>query len=347
MKKGITIMALSTIIAVTIILSTVVIISTSSIMESVNKTRFVTELLNIQDAVSSYKSNNGTYPEVGVIQVNLPGDENPARLQFSKEKQNENQVYLYLIDYTLIDIDNKIFGNRKNEKDVYAFSKETGIVYYIQGIKYKGKIYYTVTEEITDISNITLSLNKNEVKKLDLIFIVSNITYTNKPISVDIKFPINAEEINITTTNENISCDTENTIVNGYKFRGVNKTLKQDGNYYIIVSYSINRISKQVKYEVRNFDNEPPAIDISQMQEYNVDGNTYLTNINVTDNVSGIKQIKYELEEILDEDIDYFYSYGTIFNDTKINIRDKKHCTIYAIDNAGNKSMVRINTNDE
>lgn len=354
MKKGITIVALSTIIAVTIILATVVVISGSRIMESVNKTRFVAELLDIQDAIQSFKSSHGYYPENGMVQVDISGVSDAT--QFSREKVVSNKINLYLINYPLIGITDRVYGNNENGniKDTYAFSEETGIVYYIQGIKYKGKTYYTATDEITDMSNITTNLGKNEIKKLDVIFEVSEIGFTKIPVSMKIKLPQDVTDIEITTTN-GVKFDMTSTSENGYIIRNVNKVGvdQESTNYDITVKYKINNIEKEVKYSVQNFDNTAPTIDTNNVKGYNITVGTdestskrYLTLINVVDDLSGVKQIKYELENIADTNIKYFTTYGNILNDTKIDITGKDYCTIYAIDNAGNESILQIDLNN-
>jgi hypothetical protein len=181
---------------------------------------------------------------------------------------------------------------------------------------------------------------------------MSDTEYTNTPVSVKIKFPQDVTDIQITTTN-NVAFEAENTSENGYIIRNVNKAGvdQKSTNYDITVKYKINNIEKEVKYSVQNFDNIPPAIDTTNVKGYNItvasDSSTskkYLAGIKVTDDLSGVKQIKYELEDITD--IKYFATYGSILNDTKIDITGKNYCTIYTIDNAGNESILQINLNN-
>ena len=35
-------------------------------------------------------------------------------------------------------------------QDIYVFSKESGRVYYLEGVKYKDRTYYTLTQELID-----------------------------------------------------------------------------------------------------------------------------------------------------------------------------------------------------
>lgn len=340
MKKGITIIATTTAIIIITIFVSVTVISAKSIIDEFAKSKFVTELINIQDTVFSFKSEKGIYPIKEKITVNLSSVSETALKQFASEETIENKINLYTIDLDLINLKTTLYGNGKTENDKYLLSEDTGKVYYLEGISYKYKKYYTFHEDILKSFKNVDSLQSNDIKRFDTIFSLSNIEYTKEGISVDVKIPISAEFISVTATNS-MQVGTEN-IENIYKKITVNST-KLNGNYKINVEYEVNGYTKSVWYMVDNFDNLPPEITIGGLiNSSNEAGNlkTYLTNIKALDLKSGVKKIKYEFETITD--YKYFENYGYNLKDDKIDITGKTVCTIYTIDNAGNQVIENI-----
>ena len=175
MKRGITAVSSAILVVVITILSSVVVISSYSSIENSKRTVFAIELSNIQENVTRYyeDSLNNEYPtNNSKYTLDLSSVTSSSLDQFSGELRINKQVYLYEVDFSLLGITDTAYGNKKTEDDVYVLSKETGKVYYVQGIKANNKTYYTLTE---DLINIKARRNISQPE----------ITYTSLGITTD------------------------------------------------------------------------------------------------------------------------------------------------------------------
>lgn len=354
MKKGISMISLSISLIVIVVLTSAIVISSKPARENSNRTKFVAEVLLIQDGIESYRIKHGTYPEDGIISMDLSNVSEDAKVQFEGEQIEENQISLYLINFEKIGIKDKEFGNNDDGQnlDVYAFSKETNKVYYIKGIKYEGNIYYTLTEKLYKNTMIQ-TLNQNEVKKEDCIFVrtsegknINSDEYVMGKVDVNIYIPKSAENINITYSNyvgNAPGSEVVNSDKQGYiKYKTICDTAT---NYTIKITYTLNNIEKQVEYVENKVDILAPTIDLSNMQIITLsgDGETkkYLTGYDILDNESGVKLKKYELGKVA---LEYFSDKrGKDISENNIDVTGQEYLTIYAEDNIGNKVKVVIN----
>lgn len=340
MKKGITVISISIAIFLIIILMTATVISATSVLEGINKNKFVTELLNLEDSVNNYKAKNDIYPVLDKVEIDISVIDEESLNQFEEPNIIENKITLYKIDYEKINTLERVFGNEKTTDDIYLLSIDTGNIYYIKGIKYNDKIYYKLINELEQNINQNIILNSNEIKVFDVIFDVSDISYTNIPIQVMVKLPKESEDI-IISADQDVSVSSISEDYK-YKYALVNTELSQT-NYRIEVSYSLQNISKQVYYKVENFDIEEPEISFGEIiitADENNDIYSYLTEVKATDDLSKVKTVKYEYEEI--ENLIYFRQYGNILTEEKIDITSKSIVTIYAVDFAGNETLELI-----
>ena len=308
MKKGISMISLSISLIVILVFTSAVVISSKPIIENSNRTKFVAEILLLEDGIDSYKLKNGVYPENGVITLNLGNVTSDALVQFDGETIQDDKVQLYLIDFEKISIEDKEFGNNEDGQnlDVYAFSKQTDRVYYIKGIKYQGNTYYTLTDTLYNNTRMN-NLKYNEIKKGDCIFvrkvdqsIVKANRYVSDIVNVDIYVPKDAENISISylgyTGNEPssslVTSDKEGYVK--YETLCNNAT-----NYTIVVEYVKNNVSQKAEYVEDKVDAVAPSIDLTNRQivSLTAEGQTksYLIVYNILDNESGIKLKKYEL----------------------------------------------------
>ena len=166
MKKGITAAsAVIVVIVMIILLGTVSILSYNS-LENGKKLVFAIEIAQIQEEVTKYykDSVDSTYPTTeGAYTINLSQVTEESVTQFDEEtKTQSNEVTLYEIDLTAIGITDTTYGNKKTQKDVYVVSKDTGTVYYLEGVKTGTKTYYTITQDLIDIKA------RNEKEELTL-----------------------------------------------------------------------------------------------------------------------------------------------------------------------------------
>ncbi len=337
MKKGISLVSLTVVIIVMVILAGIVVVTGLGSVESANINQFALEILNIQTAVDEYHYKYNKYPVKENITVNTSDINSNSLNQFSSETIADNQIALKTLDLSLIGMNELEYGNNNEDNDIYVVSETTGKVYYLAGLEYEGIVYYTLTDDLYELSDITTNMrvNATDIKKYDAIFTVSNTNYTNEPITVDVKIPEAATFNSVTATNS--KSVSESSLIDGYNVIKINQTSEnKNGNYVVEVSYTYNEIQRTVTYAVTTFDNTVPTVQI--YQEYSAVTNEIT--VNASDVESGIKQIKYELSDI--ENAEHFKYYGKIVEGNKIVISNYNKCTVYVQDNAGNYSVVKI-----
>lgn len=147
-KSGISLIVLSITIIVMIILASTTIISYNGILEDTLKKDFANEIYSIQKLVGSYKFLNGEYPILDEYVLNMDKIEENYRFEFENESIVDGNIKLYVIDLNKCDVQNVKRGNKKNDKDIYVVSKDTGIVYYIDGVVINNMKYYTLTSDL-------------------------------------------------------------------------------------------------------------------------------------------------------------------------------------------------------
>lgn len=326
MKKAISLVSLVIVIVVMIILCGTVIITSNNSVKLTNKTMFANEILNIQTLVDEYYSNNGTYPAGSVKSFNYTTLDTKSQEQFSLETSNT----FYEVSLADIGLSNVEYGNKGTENDVYVLSKTTGKVYYLEGVEFEDNIYYTVAEDLYNNNVFVKSNGKNEIKRYDVLFSLSDINKTHEPVIVKVKLPKNATINSVTATN-NKSVSTE-AITGDYKIVTVNESSEnKSGNYNITVDYTYKDVKKVAKYSVTNYVEEF-AINLSETIEEEI---VYVT-VEITNN--NIQEVKYETKEITD--LDYFKNYGRRAKNNTFKLDKGTKYTVYVKDEAGNTKML-------
>ena len=261
--------------------------------------------------------------------------EQKEKYQFAKETLTSELVELEKLDLNVLGIKNTEFGNNKNTKDVYVVSNVSGMVYYLQGVEYKEKIYYTLDDELyqtTGIDKIDVLGTEKDTKNQHVIFSPNTTEYTSSPVVVTVKIPIDAMLISADTQDKTVS---ETTILGGYKQIVVNNTgNNRDGNYYINIKYSYKNSIYEATYNVTNFDNTKPTVSLLESER----DQSVLVTITAEDNLSGIKSIKFV--EGNTQDIEYFKLYGKNVLNNKFNIGKYTGYSVCVEDNAGNYNIV-------
>lgn len=347
MKKGITLTSLVIVIVIMSILASTVVYFSIDSLKVEEKSRFGIEILNIQNEVDKYFYEYGVYPVDGEVTFNLSNVKDVDLYQFDGEVKENNVIKFGIINLDLIGINKTDFGKNgskgvlKNASssniDVYAVSETTGRVYYLKGVVFEDNTFYTLDSKLYAGENIQNgNITENDIQEGDVIFSVSDTEYTNKPITVTIKLPLDATITSISVTN-NKSIGSE--VQSGkYKTIAINETSPdKNGNYIISLTYTYNGKSKTVRYDVENFDNTQPYLTYSEtnMGEY------ISVYFSCSDNTSGVKEVKYETANITDTT--YFSKYGKNITGNTIYIKKGLSYTIFAQDNAGNINLINVN----
>ena len=343
MRKGISLVALIVTMLIMIILMSAVTIGGFATLNNSNKIMFATELNLIEEAVNSYMSNHsGSYPVTDEILLNITGVSENARQQFEGEIISEENITLYKINYSEIGITSLKYGTGTNggDLDSYMLSKTTGRVYYAKGLKAGTSIYYTLTDELRKL----IDLDGTLVSSNNIIFSPSETNWTNADVVSKIKVPKEYENV-IVSVNGSNTYTPEELINEPYMLYTISNMTT---NYLVTVTYEQDGKSFEKKFSVNNVDKVPPLIDSDKIKETVVsDNDKKVVKINmnyVTDELSGIKQIKYApiyVEGNSEEVSSYFKSSGYTVYDKLVEIDDTvKYLTFFVEDNAGNFSAM-------
>ncbi len=347
MKKGVSLIALLTTIVVMIILLSAVTVSGVKALNDSKKMQFASEISYLQELVDSYKLKNGTYPIGDEYILNIYDIEYDFVQQFEGEDVNNESITLYKIDTGLIGSNELKYGNLAIPEDVYLISKKTGRVYYANGVLIDNVVYYTLTDDLKKAINYK---DNNEIKSNDdITFEYSNVSWTNVPLDLKVKVPINYSDVKLNIIQGQNSTEITTNIIEGNYY--IYEIKNMHSNYMAYLSYKISATDEKVRtktFSVNNFDSEAPTFNVSEIKEVlNPDaGQTYrYVNISdIKDNLSGIKSIKYENQKIEDENInEYFSAKGINVKDDSIPIKDGvDNITICVTDNANNYRYVYI-----
>lgn len=333
MKKGITVISLSMVILLLSIITTTIIYTNSDAFKVANKTKYAIELLDIQTKVDNYYIANGKYPSVATISFDVSKFREEEKAQISGENVTSNKITLYSIDFNLLGIKNKLYGNNKNSTDVYALSETTGKVYYIKGFEYKKIRYYTLTDELYNgLGSETTLKNYKEVRKEEAIFRVNRIEAGTEAVTVDVMIPKTATNISVTTNN---SVVVSSAVTEEKYIKYPVNVAKAITNYVVTVKYTLNGTTKTVTYAVNNIDISNPGLSIS-MVKYS--GYTVIKiEPNYPEEVAKIKCDKGNLTK------DYFKNYGKTLDNYEYVCYTAGQYTVYSEDWLGNSAVSVLN----
>lgn len=352
MKRGITFLNVMVAVVIMAIFSSTATIVGINVLNDSKKDKFATEIAFIQEAVNNYHSKNDEYPILEAVTVNLKNVNTNDMVQFINETQAaDSTIILYELDFSKLGTIDTIYGHSEEIQDIYAVSKESGIVYYLKGININDVTYFTLTDDLKNLIDY-VDTNENTVTKDGISFIPSTLEWTANNISTRVvvpsKYTSDNKEVNVNVLykNQDGTSGTKNLQITSE----TNNECTIDnisGNYTIKVSYENNTLSQT--YVVTNFDNVAPKFEVSDridlVSRSDNSSYSYIELKNVSDDLSGIKHIKYERENIFDSNpndgIDdiavYFKSNGIDLYNEIIEIKeDTKYITVYVEDNAGN-----------
>lgn len=337
-RKGISLASVVIATVVIMLLTTTITISVKKILENSDKISFASEIDTLQTSINSYYLAEKEYPTLGeniVIDITKIDEKNI----FKDENIVDGKVILNKIDYDKINYVSLKYGTSLDEGDIYAISEITGKVYYVKGIKIGNTTYFTLTEELEKL----LSKGKKKRTKSDnlVIFIPSQIGWSNESVGVTVKIPKSCTNISVISGIDSYSLSREEE--NYYVYY-----VEKNGNYLVEVRYKNNNGKiKEAKYTVDNYDIQKPNINIDSHivlgEENNNEFFGYYNILSMEDDLSGVKQVKYEYGKINENVYNYFKSNGEVVKDNKIMIkRGYEYITVYIEDNATNYNVVYI-----
>lgn len=141
-------MVLMITVVVIVILASTTIVSYNNIVEDTLKRDFASQIYSVQKLVEQYYFMNDEYPITEEYILNMDSIDPKYNFEFEKETVENGVIIFYVIDLNKCDVQEIKRGKRETNEDIYVVSKETGIVYYIDGIEINNIKYYTLTDDL-------------------------------------------------------------------------------------------------------------------------------------------------------------------------------------------------------
>lgn len=150
-QKGITLVILSLAVVIMLIITTVLIYNATTGIDNQYLTNMYSDIAVLKDKISIYYVKNGRLP---IVNVPYPNTE-----EIKGINENDNDNY-YIIDLKLLDglILNygkgydTVWTQNKCTNDIYVVNEQSHNVYYMLGIEFDNKVYYTIPEENAKIN---------------------------------------------------------------------------------------------------------------------------------------------------------------------------------------------------
>ena len=155
-NKGITLLTLTVTIVVMLILSFTISINVDTYVERRKKTDLETDIAKLKEEISHYYNENkalpiiNKYTNINMLEKDVNDNDKYYVIdvsKFSNLELNYGKDYEKITDYA-IEISDLL--------DIYIINEQSHVIYYPKGIKYDGKIYYTINSSSTKIEDIGL-----------------------------------------------------------------------------------------------------------------------------------------------------------------------------------------------
>lgn len=244
-KKGITLAMLAVLVVIMSILAATI---TTSVLTSINNAKlsiWSQEITYVQDIMNeTTNKEEALLNEINFSVENI--DEDVRNEQFKDENIVDNVITLYSVNLAKIGLDNTVYGKYEKGNDIYAYSKTTGKVYYLAGMKQSSnEVYYTLTDELKNKYNEQADETGNASH---VVFQPSSVVSTTSPVKVLVRVPAKYTNISVTTNNTSIAVGSRTT--NGKMYEYQVNTTNVGTNYRVIVKYNDGTQSKMDIYDV-------------------------------------------------------------------------------------------------
>lgn len=322
-KRGVTFFALVLTILIALILITTSIAVISNNISNSRISSFAEEMSNIEEAVALYYFENKelpSIPETEVINKAAILEEVPDKTSFEAELNSNgdsNFENFYRLDL------NKIGVTRTNyNENSFVIVENSHHVYYLEGIKAKGNIYFSISQAMTGAHAVRKEYIGQEEKDSEII-ISGDVKVTKKTkrwtnelgIQIDtymesgesLLVQFNGKNKNIETSegnfsktfntlqeiNKDFSSDDENALIN----------LSNEKKYLIVEKQDKDKnILASVKVDLSNIDIARPTQVTKTPKVETKDEMTNNITFYVADVGSGVKEVRYEYFTTYDRD---------------------------------------------
>lgn len=331
--NGVTMIVLVLTILVIIIISGVTIATAGSLLENSKVTTFAEDLKSVEDATKMYYIENDDLPVLGeniaLSYAQVKSLVESKNLSFFETETIENEDKptsdslgaFYKIDLAKIGATKVSRGIEENgdTSDVFVVSYPSMNVYYLKGLLARSKAYFSLTKEISNVTKINkgdiANINTSTVTASGITVKKEKKTWTNKPAflieasissgeTLYIKFGGSGAEKQLrTVVGQNSIYFSDN--LNSYTLNGTKYNLSitdtevsnfdnlvQSNKFFEVIKKKGSSVIGKLKVDMSNYEKDLP---IKSAQTTFTPGMGYNTlTINVNDNTSGIKDVKYE-----------------------------------------------------
>lgn len=387
-KEGISLIVLIITIALILIITSAVILNINVSVQNANLSRFANDLSYLQDSVKSMYILENKLPVKDIEKtlsretvLNLASNKNRDFLRTELANNGESEdVTFYEIDMKKVGSDMKQVGAGKNGKDdIYVVSNDSLKVYYLKGLLYRKKMYFSLNSDIANI--VKLDNVNNKDMSTTSVYTFSGIT-VSKPTSgysnnLDIKILANIDEGEILKIKYDGIVEKALMLARGrttiqigditdfnvyFQTPLTDKELEAFNNlvgsnrYIYLNKYKEGNNIGSYKIDISNYDNMPPMLEVDEIQKLE---EFYIVNGITKDNngiaKSGVVQVKYEyIDENTtssDQKIDENYMKNkaksiSIDEDGKFSLKVPKDVTkmkIASVDKVGNIIIKDVN----
>ena len=336
-KRGISLIVLVITIIVALILIVATVISAVRSIDNASITTFVKDITEIQEATESFYVTNNEMPSLEGSELmdkdGLVAIANSQDLLLNELTENNDlSAQFYAIDLNKIDVTKTAYGNEKlGANDIFVIAYPSMTVYYPYGLDAKGTTYFSITSAIssgTKTSSNSVDISATSVISSSGITVTKTNGWANKmgvnieaemgegeslfmSVSGDTNRPID------TIVGKNIfGFDTLTEVVNHTSIIQVQNITTVEANYielgtkpleerYVdILKYKNSEIVGKVRIDLSKFSNTIPTFTSGIISSYS---KINTVKISLSNNDSGIKEVRYEYLTKFSED-------GTIVN---------------------------------
>lgn len=355
-KNGISLIVLIITIGVMLILLSIIIVSVSNVSNNAKLSAFASDLSTVEDLTSAYFMQNNSFPTKTESNTALNQGEILSKVDsenevaFQEELQLNNDINdldelgeFYIIDLTKLDVSSSKRGLEENgENDVYVVAYPSMNVYYLKGEKVNRKMYFSLSSKLTKKVKIDQDMtysneNTTTVQSIDGLTVKKlNKGWTNT-LGIYVQANLaSGEELYLQPTG--VTKKKLNTVEgnNQFSFNDLaevvgftaeeSTTFKNANNKKLIFTKNKNNVEiGKIEVDMSNYETILPvytvnASIVNYYDEYNTVG------FNVTDSLSGIKEVRYEYLTKFNEqgNIVNYYSGVTEYENAYLQSKGKR-----------------------
>jgi len=355
-KSGISLIVLILTIVVALILTATVIISTTTALDNAHVTTFAKNLTEIQEAAESYYLSNNVMPSYAGSTITSRNDltaisRNQSVLLQELTENEDLDAQFYELDLDKINVTKVAYGNRElGTDDIFVIAYPSMNVYYPYGIEAKGKIYFSITSKISNVTKISqtqIDASATTIISSGGIKVTKNNGWANKMgVSIDAQMAsgevlymsVSGDTNRIITTvtgantfgfnllssivsnTETIKVPTLTATEVGYIEAG---TKPLADRYVDILKYNGTEVVGKVRIDLSNFSSTGSTLTTATLSSYPTLNAVALT---LASSQSGIKEVRYEyLKKFADDGtiVDYYSGFSN-FDSAYMQSKSKK-----------------------